>query len=199
MTTGLHLPTAIVVATTLVLLWVLGQVIVRARRPRGGFLSDADRATHETLHTASLAARELREGLDDSGVTRAAPHLRAMLGTPSIAVCDPTGPIVWEGVGEHHLTSAHGHAEQARRIAEARDRLPAVALPDDYLGEKLCAAVVFAGAPITLADLNSFLDSRGVSAHTRPDMLAALPTLPKTAVGKVDKKAITRAIAAAPA
>jgi len=31
-TTGLHLPTAIVVATTLVLLWVLGQVIVRARR-----------------------------------------------------------------------------------------------------------------------------------------------------------------------
>ena len=115
MTTGLHLPTAIVVATTLVLLWVLGQVIVRARRPRGGFLSDADRATHETLHTASLAARELREGLDDSGVTRAAPHLRAMLGTPSIAVCDPTGPIVWEGVGEHHLTSAHGHAEQARR------------------------------------------------------------------------------------
>lgn len=117
MTTGLHLPTAIVVATTLVLLWVLGQVIVRARRPRGGFLSDADRATHETLHTASLAARELREGLDDSGVTRAAPHLRAMLGTPSIAVCDPTGPIVWEGVGEHHLTSAHGHAEQARRTA----------------------------------------------------------------------------------
>ena len=74
MTTGLHLPTAIVVATTLVLLWVLGQVIVRARRPRGGFLSDADQATYETLHTASLAARELREGLDDSGVTRAAPH-----------------------------------------------------------------------------------------------------------------------------
>ena len=66
----------------------------------------------------------------------------------------------------------------------------AVAMPDDYLGEKICAAVVFAGAPITLAELNSFLDSRGVSAHTKPDMLAALPTLPKTAVGKVDKKQI---------
>ena len=66
----------------------------------------------------------------------------------------------------------------------------AVAVPDDYLGEKICAAVVFTSKPITLAELNSFLDARGVSAHTKPDMLAALPTLPKTAVGKVDKKQI---------
>ena len=40
---------------------------------------------------------------------------------------------------------------------------------------------------MTLAELNSFLDSRGVSSHTKPDMLAPLPSLPKTAVGKVDK------------
>lgn len=66
----------------------------------------------------------------------------------------------------------------------------AVAMPDEYLGEKICAAVVFSGKPITLAELNSFLDARGVSAHTKPDMLAALPTLPKTAVGKIDKKQI---------
>ncbi|MGU3499674.1 (2,3-dihydroxybenzoyl)adenylate synthase [Mycobacterium sp. C31M] len=66
----------------------------------------------------------------------------------------------------------------------------AVAMPDEYLGEKICAAVVFSGKPITLAELNAFLDERGVSAHTKPDMLAALPTLPKTAVGKVDKKQI---------
>ena len=66
----------------------------------------------------------------------------------------------------------------------------AVAMPDEYLGEKICAAVVFSGKPVTLAQLNSFLDARGVSAHTRPDMLAALPALPKTAVGKVDKKQI---------
>lgn len=66
----------------------------------------------------------------------------------------------------------------------------AVALPDDYLGEKICAAVVFKGAPITLAELNQFLDERGVSAHCRPDVLAPLPTLPKTAVGKVDKKKV---------
>jgi mycobactin salicyl-AMP ligase len=66
----------------------------------------------------------------------------------------------------------------------------AVALPDEFLGEKICAAVVFKGAPITLAELNSFLDERGVSAHCRPDVLAPLPSLPKTPVGKVDKKKV---------
>lgn len=66
----------------------------------------------------------------------------------------------------------------------------AVAMPDEYLGEKICAAVVFSGKALTLAELNSFLDTRGVSAHTKPDMLAPLPALPKTAVGKVDKKQI---------
>ena len=66
----------------------------------------------------------------------------------------------------------------------------AVALPDDYLGEKICAAVVFSGPAITLAELNQFLDERGVSSHSRPDVLAPMPTLPKTAVGKVDKKTV---------
>jgi mycobactin salicyl-AMP ligase len=64
----------------------------------------------------------------------------------------------------------------------------AVALPDQYLGEKICAAVVFQGKPITLAELNAFLDARGASTHVRPDMLAPVPSLPSTAVGKVDKK-----------
>lgn len=66
----------------------------------------------------------------------------------------------------------------------------AVALPDEYLGEKICAAVVFSGKELTLAELHGFLDSRGVSSHAKPDMLAGLPSLPKTAVGKVDKKQI---------
>lgn len=66
----------------------------------------------------------------------------------------------------------------------------AVALPDEYLGEKICAAVVFSGKELTLAELHGFLDRRGVSSHAKPDMLAGLPSLPKTAVGKVDKKQI---------
>jgi len=72
----------------------------------------------------------------------------------------------------------------------------AVALPDDYLGEKICAAVVFQGKPITLPELNAFLDERGASAHARPDKLTPLPSLPTTAVGKVDKKRLVQQILA---
>jgi mycobactin salicyl-AMP ligase len=77
----------------------------------------------------------------------------------------------------------------------AIDAAAAVALPDDYLGEKICAAVVFSGRAITLAELNQFLDERGVSAHSRPDVLAPMPALPKTAVGKVDKKKVVAQLA----
>jgi mycobactin salicyl-AMP ligase len=72
----------------------------------------------------------------------------------------------------------------------------AVPLPDEFLGEKICAVVVFSGSPVTLADLNAYLDDRGVAAHSRPDTLVAMPSLPTTAVGKVDKKAIKKTIAA---
>lgn len=63
-------------------------------------------------------------------------------------------------------------------------------LPDQQLGEKVCAAVVYRGAPVPMAELNRYLDDRGVAAHTRCDTLLALPALPTTAIGKVDKKAI---------
>lgn len=66
----------------------------------------------------------------------------------------------------------------------------AVGLPDPYLGEKICAAIVFRGGPVALAELNEHLDARGVAVHCRPDMIAALPALPTTAVGKIDKRSI---------
>jgi mycobactin salicyl-AMP ligase len=68
----------------------------------------------------------------------------------------------------------------------------AVPLPDEYLGEKICAAVVFCDQPVTLAQLNRYLDDRGVATHTRPDAVTAMAALPTTAVGKIDKKALAR-------
>jgi len=72
----------------------------------------------------------------------------------------------------------------------------AVPLPDPYLGEKICAAVIFAGTALTLAELNAHLDKRGVAVHARPDVLVAMATLPTTPIGKVDKKAIIRQLGA---
>jgi mycobactin salicyl-AMP ligase len=73
----------------------------------------------------------------------------------------------------------------------------AVALPDPYLGEKICAAIVFTGAPISLTELNTHLDERGVAAHARPDILVAMASLPSTPIGKIDKKAIVRQLSSA--
>ena len=73
----------------------------------------------------------------------------------------------------------------------------AVPLPDPDLGEKICAAIVFAGAPMTLAEVNAYLDERGVAAHARADLLVAMTALPTTPVGKVDKRAIARQVSVA--
>ncbi|OBH57671.1 2,3-dihydroxybenzoate-AMP ligase [Mycobacterium mantenii] len=72
----------------------------------------------------------------------------------------------------------------------------AVALPDPYLGEKICAAVVFNGRELSLAELNGYLDKRGVAAHARPDVVVAMTSLPTTPIGKIDKKAIASQLSA---
>ncbi len=72
----------------------------------------------------------------------------------------------------------------------------AVPLPDPYLGEKICAAVVFDGSAVTLAGLNAYLDERGVAAHARPDMLVAMAALPTTPIGKIDKKVLASQVSA---
>ena len=43
-----------------------------------------------------------------------------------------------------------------------------------------------------MAELNDYLDQRGVASHARPDVLTAMASLPTTPVGKIDKKAIAR-------
>lgn len=91
-------------------------------------------------------------------------------------------------------TIAAADLEEHLRAHPAISSVAAVALPDPYLGEKVCAAVIFADAPVTLMELNDYLDQRGVAKHARPDVLTEMTSLPTTAVGKVDKKAIVRHI-----
>lgn len=93
-------------------------------------------------------------------------------------------------------TVAAGDIEEHLCAHPAISSAAAVALPDPYLGEKICAAVVFVGNPVTLPELNDYLSQRGVATHARPDVLAAMASLPVTAVGKIDKKAIARQLQA---
>ncbi|MDP9393376.1 MAG: histidine kinase [Actinomycetota bacterium] len=82
----------------------------RALRGRRDFGTPADRATFETLHTASLAAPALRTGLTPAGAQRAARHLRALLGTSALAMTDCTQLLSWDGAGARHDRYALDHA-----------------------------------------------------------------------------------------
>lgn len=56
-----------------------------------------DRATYETLHTASLAAPALRTGLSGDTIAKALPHLCTLLGVRTVGITDDHGPVAWTG------------------------------------------------------------------------------------------------------
>jgi two-component system LytT family sensor kinase len=80
---------------------------------RRRFLPLTDDATFRTLHTASSAADSLREGLTVKGAQRAARDLRALLGTPAVALVDAHRTLAWDGAGPVHAEQAVKHAAAA--------------------------------------------------------------------------------------
>ncbi len=80
--------------------------------------TEADRATFRTLHTASLAAPALREGLTESSAERSLRHLRALLGTPAAALTDTTGVLAWAGLGHHHAAEIERMLEDVADLAD---------------------------------------------------------------------------------
>jgi two-component system, LytTR family, sensor kinase len=82
--------------------------LVRHRRDLG---SSTDRATFQTLHTASLASRQLRFGLDQASAERAIRYLRTLLGAPVVALTDTVDLLAWDGGGDQHRPQAMTLAE----------------------------------------------------------------------------------------
>lgn len=70
-----------------------------------------------------------------------------------------------------------------------------VAMPDPRLGERACAYVVLKdGHNLTLDKAVAFLKDLGAGMLLLPERLEIVPELPKTAVGKIDKKALRKDI-----
>ncbi|WP_087023186.1 (2,3-dihydroxybenzoyl)adenylate synthase [Thaumasiovibrio subtropicus] len=71
-----------------------------------------------------------------------------------------------------------------------------VAMPDPYLGERICAFVVTKPTKALKANqLNAFIRTKQLADFKYPDRYEFIDTLPKTNVGKVDKKALRTHIA----
>ncbi|GGT13223.1 histidine kinase [Streptomyces purpureus] len=89
------------------------------RRGSGGDLdlgTPVERATFQTLHTASLAAPPLRAGLTGDTARKAARRLRSLLGTEALCLTDRKSVLAWDGPGGDH------HRDQVTQlVAEVLD------------------------------------------------------------------------------
>ncbi|MGL4305647.1 MAG: (2,3-dihydroxybenzoyl)adenylate synthase [Mycobacteriaceae bacterium] len=69
-----------------------------------------------------------------------------------------------------------------------------VGVSDDFLGEKICAAIVTDGLFPDLAEIRVFLAERGLATYKLPDQLFEVEAMPVTAVGKIDRRGVVNLI-----
>ena len=72
----------------------------------------------------------------------------------------------------------------------------AVAMPDPRLGERTCAYLVVHGEPLTMADIREHFMQLQVATFKWPERIEHLTEIPRTLVGKMDKKLLQADIAA---
>ena len=66
-----------------------------------------------------------------------------------------------------------------------------VGLPDDRLGERVCAFVVVTpGETLTFQELIAFVGGTGLAKQKWPERLEVVPALPRTSIGKVHKASL---------
>ncbi|HWF49853.1 MAG TPA: fatty acid--CoA ligase family protein, partial [Solirubrobacteraceae bacterium] len=69
-----------------------------------------------------------------------------------------------------------------------------IATPDPIMGEAVCACVVAAGATAPeLSDVRSFL-AEDLARHKLPDELCIVAAIPRTEIGKVDRRALSEQV-----
>lgn len=129
------------------------QTVGRRRRGfmLGALRSSAERSVYDTLRSAHLAVRPLREGLDARSAGQAARATRHLLSVGAVAMADTESVLAYQGVGSRH----HGEADPVlTRLAQtvvANGRMTSVP------AEKLCDSVFCglgeaAGIPITVGN-----------------------------------------------
>jgi acyl-coenzyme A synthetase/AMP-(fatty) acid ligase len=69
---------------------------------------------------------------------------------------------------------------------DAVNEVAVIGMPDPEYGERPCAYVV-SDEEITLADITTFLESKGLAKYKWPERLEVVDSLPKTAAGKIQK------------
>lgn len=108
---------ALVLAAVLIVAAVAASVVVV--RTRRVVATPTERAVHAALHTASLAARALRQGLDTTSAASAAPFLRELTGTDGIALFDGDGQLLARDPDDDAIWTADVAGEAAGTVRES--------------------------------------------------------------------------------
>ncbi|MEV4196301.1 (2,3-dihydroxybenzoyl)adenylate synthase, partial [Streptomyces toxytricini] len=101
--------------------------------------------------------------------------------------------VIVRGGDKVSAGEVEGHLLEHPAVARAA----VVGMPDEWLGERICAFVVPDGEPPTLAGLKQALQLRGLADYKLPDRLELVDAFPLTGLGKVDKKTLAAGLAAA--
>lgn len=81
--------------------------------------------------------------------------------------------------------------ETAIRAHESVNDVAVIGLPDERLGEMVCACVVLRpGSSLTLAELTQYLEGNGVAKHQLPQVLEVVEDLPRSDIGKIVKRVL---------
>ena len=113
----------------------------------------------------------------------------------------PSGNYIVEG-RKKDLINRGGEkisAEEVENLILQHDAVKNVAcvpMPDERLGERMCAYVVLrAGRTLALEDLIAFLDGKEIARFKLPERLELVDDLPVSTFGKVSKKTLGEWIA----
>ncbi|WP_299002031.1 AMP-binding protein [uncultured Shewanella sp.] len=118
--------------------------------------------------------------------------------TGDLVKLTPSGHLIVMGRNKDQINRG-GEKIDALEIEELLLHIPAitdialVALADDILGESSCAVVV-KNTEIKARDIRRYLREQGVSSYKIPDHVVFVDDLPKTAVGKTDKRYLRRSL-----
>ncbi|KAA1425245.1 sensor histidine kinase [Mumia zhuanghuii] len=123
--------------------------------------SAEDRATYETLHTASQAAPALRRGLTEDSASAALKHLRTLLGVSSVALTDTERILATEGTRERR-----SDAMELARQAIAAGTTQAFSTPHAHYPYAIVAPLTVEDAVVGAVVVRSATRSAGLARAT---------------------------------
>jgi two-component system, LytTR family, sensor kinase len=105
------------------------------------FATPGQAATFDVLHAANLAAPHLRLGFSAESLNKAIPHLRSLLGTPSLGVVGPGTVLAFDG-NDHHKSIT-------QRLGEAVIDTGATGVETIQCGQEGCLIRSAISVPVT--------------------------------------------------